>query len=248
MLTAYQLPPVTHPELQAKKIWLIEDQPDLAMEMIATLNQLGHQVYHLADGKEALTQLKNHDADIFILDWMLPGANGLEILRQLRAHSAVPILMVSAVASDLDRVLGLEIGADDYLGKPFSMVEMAARVKALLRRNYFVKQQQEQDRHSYQHMLQHRGLHWLPQQRKVLLAERDVSLTKTEFDLLGLFLKNPGRAFSRDYLLETLWPGTVAGCDRSVDNAVLKLRKKLHPWSEFIKTVWGIGYRLEKGA
>lgn len=233
-----------HCAQKTQHIFIVEDQSELAELLAQELVQNGFETTISERGDTALQHLRATPPDLLILDWMLPGLSGLEVLRQFRGFSSVPVLMVSAMASEMDRVLGLELGADDYMAKPFSMPELIAKVRALLRRTQLWQLSQEQDRQNQVDNFHHGNLVLHASSRQVTLRQRPIYLTKSEFELLYLLLKNPARAFSREYLLETLWPDVSSGCDRSVDNTVLKLRKKLKPWGENIETVWGIGYRL----
>ena len=175
---------------------------------------------------------------------MLPKLNGLEVLRRLRMTSAVPVLMLTARGEEADRVLGLELGADDYLTKPFSLRELVARVHALLRRIQRVQEIVAADRAADATVLAYGPVRLDPAAYAATLAGTPLELTRTEFDLLRLFLRNPGRAFSRTYLLDTVWGADYVAGDRSVDNAILRLRRKLGPLEDAIETVWGVGYRL----
>jgi DNA-binding response OmpR family regulator len=170
----------------------------------------------------------------------------LDVLRQIRQDSPVPVLMLTARTEEMDRVVGLEVGADDYLTKPFSMRELVARVRALLRRIENVAQILAADRELEREILYYESLELDPVGYRAVLDGEPLELTRTEFDLLHLFLRNPGRAFSRSYLLDTVWRETYFPGDRSVDNAILRLRKKLGPLGDAIETVWGVGYRLRK--
>lgn len=185
-----------------------------------------------------------YDPDLIILDWMLPGMDGLEVLRRLRQSSAVPVLMLTARGEEADRVIGLELGADDYLSTPFSMRELVARVRALLRRAALVMEVIAHDRSPHLPALTYGPLTLEPEAHRVLMDGDTVDLTRTEFDLLHLLLRNPGRAFSRPYLLDAAWGETYVTGDRSVDNAILRLRRKLGPLGEAIETVWDVGYRF----
>jgi DNA-binding response OmpR family regulator len=153
--------------------------------------------------------------------------------------------MLTSRSEEMDRIIGLEVGADDYLTKPFSMRELVARVRALLRRIVHVRQILEQDRAPDTQVLCYRGLALDPTAYRVTLDGKALDLTRTEFDLLRLLMRNPGRAFSRAYLLDAVWGENYVAGDRSVDNAILRLRKKLGAMGEAIETVWGVGYRLE---
>lgn len=228
---------------------LVEDAPDLAQVIIREFESAGYRVLHAADGMTALQLFASQPPDLVILDWMLPKLNGLEVLRRLRqSHlpqsSAVPVLMLTARADEADRVLGLEVGADDYVTKPFSMRELAARVHALLRRIEHVQSIVAADRRGDTALVRYGALQLDPSAYQAALSGEPLDLTRTEFDLLYLLLRNPGRAFSRAYLLDTVWGENYVAGDRSVDNAILRLRKKLGPLGDAIETVWGVGYRL----
>lgn len=228
------------------KILLVEDTLELAESIRRELIADGHQVLLAADGKSGVEQFKCGAPDLIILDWMLPGLDGLAVLRQVRESSAVPVLMLSARAEATDRVIGLEVGADDYLTKPFNNRELLARVHALLRRMALIEETIQQDRRPARSSLNYGTIHLDPGTRQVTLQGENLDLTRLEFDLLALFLGNPGRVFSRAYLIETVWDEAYLPGDRSVDNAVLRLRNKLDEMGEAIETVWGVGYRLRK--
>lgn len=226
------------------KILLVEDTLDLARAIQRDLETEGYTVYHAPDGLQALQIFQQHSPELLILDWMLPQMDGLEVLRQVRAQSPVPVLMLTARSQEFDRVLGLEVGADDYLTKPFSMRELIARVRALLRRIEHVQQILTADRERKTDAISYQELCINPKTYEVSIGDQPIDLTRTEFDLLHLFVSNPGRVFSRAYLLDTVWGENYIPGDRSVDNAILRLRKKLGPLGEAVETVWGVGYRL----
>jgi DNA-binding response OmpR family regulator len=225
-------------------ILLVEDAPDLAQVILRDLESEGYRVLHAVDGVAALDLLATQPPDLVILDWMLPKLNGLEVLRRLRQSSAVPVLMLTARSEEADRVIGLEVGADDYLTKPFSMRELVARIHALLRRIEHVQAILAADRSSDTSPVCYGPLQLDPSGYRATLEGAPLDLTRTEFDLLHLLLRNPGRAFSRSYLLDTVWGENYVTGDRSVDNAILRLRKKLGALGNGIETVWGVGYRL----
>jgi DNA-binding response OmpR family regulator len=227
-------------------ILLVEDTVDLAQVIVRELQASGYEVLHSADGASALKLCKQHSPALVILDWMLPGLDGLEVLRRLRQNTPTPVLMLTARDEEADRVLGLELGADDYLTKPFSMRELLARVRAILRRNEIIIQTLQADREGGQEALQHGSLYLDPQAYLVTLDGQVLDLTRTEFLLLHLLLRNPGRAFSRDYLLDAVWGQSYVEGDRAVDNAILRLRKKLGGLGDTIETVWGVGYRWQR--
>ena len=225
-------------------ILLVEDAQDLAQAICRELEAEGFDVMHAPDGVYALEVFEQRAPDLVILDWMLPRMDGLEVLRHMRARSPVPVLMLTARGGEIDRVVGLEVGADDYLTKPFSMRELIARVRALLRRIAHVQQILEADRQPGAEPLIYGELHIDPGRYQAQVGDAELELTRTEFDLLCLLARYPGRAFSRAYLLDTVWGENYIPGDRSVDNAILRLRKKLGGLGEAIETVWGVGYRL----
>jgi DNA-binding response OmpR family regulator len=228
------------------KILLVEDERKLAQVIAGELRAAGYEPLHAADGLAALELFARHAPDLVILDWMLPGLDGLDVLRRIRqGGSAVPVLMLTARSEEMDRVIGLEVGADDYLTKPFGMRELVARVRALLRRLEHVQRVLEADRRIEAQAVRYGGLCLDPEAYTATMDGQPLDLTRTEFDLLHLMMRNPGRAFSRAYLLDAVWGENYVSGDRSVDNAVLRLRRKLGPMGDAIETVWGVGYRLE---
>lgn len=226
-------------------ILLVEDANDLAQVIIRELESIGYRVLHASNGVAALQIHAAEQPALVILDWMLPSLDGLEVLRRLRQSAPTPVLMLTARGEETDRVVGLELGADDYLTKPFSMRELMARVRALLRRAALVQQILKADHNSIdEEPLNYYMLRLDPQAHLATLAGIALDLSPTEFALLQLLLRSQGRAFSRSYLLDTVWGETYIGGDRSVDNTVLRLRKKLGSLGDAIETVWGVGYRL----
>lgn len=225
-------------------ILLVEDAVDLAKILTHELQVAGYTVQHVADGLAALAAHAQAQPDLIILDWMLPKLDGLDVLRRVRQTAATPVLMLTARAEELDRVLGLELGADDYLTKPFSTRELIARVRALLRRSALLHQQLQADRAPSAGVLARGTLRLDSAAHHASLDGQPLDLTPHEFALLDMLLRNPGRAFNREYLLDTVWGQQYVGGDRSVDNVMLRLRKKLGSLGDEIETVWGIGYRL----
>jgi DNA-binding response OmpR family regulator len=227
------------------KILLVEDSSELAKIITEALTTAGFSVLVAADGLRALELHAAEQPDVIVLDWMLPKLDGIGVLRQIRQRAATPVLMLTARSEEIDRIYGLEVGADDYLTKPFSPAELIARIKAMLRRTELIRQVLQADRNIQSHVTLSRG--GLILDADAHLAHLDgepLDLSRTEFDVLHLFLRNPGRAFSRTYLLDTLWGEEYSGGDRSIDNMILRLRKKLGTLGSEIETVWGIGYRL----
>ena len=229
-------------------IAVIEDERELSILLRGGLEGAGHSVIMAEDGPGGVVLVEREEPDLVILDVMLPGFDGLEVCRRIRRTRITPILMLTARATELDKVLGLELGADDYLTKPFSMRELLARVGALLRR---VERLRDQSRPTdAEETIVRADLIIDPVTREVISAGQAVQLTAREFDLLRLLASNPGRVFSREYLLDRLWGEGYGGFDRTVDTHILRLRKKLGgPGSpgERIVTLWGVGYKFERG-
>jgi DNA-binding response OmpR family regulator len=222
-------------------IVVAEDERDLNTLVRRHLEDEGHRVVPAYDGSEAVLAVQREHPDLLVLDWMMPKLDGLEVCRRVRRESIVPILMLTARSEEIDRVLGLEVGADDYLVKPFGIRELLARVHALLRR---VELFREAGNDAAPPVLTSGELQVDLAQHVVTVEGAAVELTPKEFDLLALLVRNPGRAFARDYLLEKVWGYDYGGFDRTVDTHVLRLRKKLGPTGDQIETVWGVGYRL----
>jgi DNA-binding response OmpR family regulator len=230
-------------------ILLVEDERELGRLVVRELEAAGYVVHHVLDASSALQHFAHDPPDLVVLDWMLgPPMDGLELLRRVRQTSAVPVLMLTARAEEVDRVVGLEVGADDYLTKPFGTRELVARVRALLRRHERLQEQLAADRADGGGVLRLAGLEVDATAHLARLDGDVLDLTRTEFGLLNLLLRNRGRAFSRAYLHDTVWGEPAVEGDRSVDNAVLRLRRKLGPLGEAIETVWGVGYRFSARA
>jgi DNA-binding response OmpR family regulator len=225
-------------------ILVVEDERDLNALVRQHLEDEGHRALQAFDGPTALQIAEREHPDLVILDWMLPQLDGLEVCRRLRRNSIVPILMLTARVEEIDRVLGLEVGADDYLTKPFGIRELLARVRAILRR---VDLMRDVGADVSPAVVVDGGLRIDIGEHVATIDGRVLELTPKEFDLLALLVRNAGQAFARDYLLERVWGLDYAGIDtRTVDTHVLRLRKKLGALDERIETVWGIGYRFAR--
>jgi DNA-binding response OmpR family regulator len=227
-------------------ILVVEDERDLSNLVRRHLEDEGHRVVQSFDGPSGVLAASQERPDLIVLDWMLPKLDGLEVCRRIRRDSIVPILMLTARSEEIDRVLGLEVGADDYLTKPFSIRELLARVRALLRR--IELDQAGRASEPTQPVLQAGTLRVDLTQHLVSVEGRPIDLTPREFELLALLVGHPGRAFARDYLMEKVWGYDAGGSDRTVDTHVLRLRKKLGEVGERVETVWGIGYRFARSA
>lgn len=232
-------------------IVLVEDEPDLSVLVTQALQEVGHTVEPYFDGETAQQRLLaagTTDPDLLVLDLMLPKVDGLEICCRVRQNKIVPILMLTAKSTELDRVLGLELGADDYLTKPVSLRELQARVSAILRRVEMMRSASQVEDDATR-VIVHPDLRIDPVSREVVAGDQRVVLTAKEFDLLHLLAANPGRAFSRDYLLDQLWGDDFEGFDRTVDTHILRLRRKLGgsgSVADRIVTLWGVGYKYER--
>jgi DNA-binding response OmpR family regulator len=223
------------------KILIVEDEVSLSDLVRSHLEKEGHGVDQAFDGNQALAAADRARPDLVILDWMLPGLDGLTVCRELRRKHLMPILMLTARGDVADRVTGLEVGADDYLGKPFSIVELAARVASLLRRVALDTASSSSDPAqplTFATLVVDLAGH------RATLAGRSLDLTRREMDLLELLLRHPGRTFSRDFLLERLWGPDFNGLDRAVDTQMVRLRRKLGDLGVCLETVWGVGYRF----
>jgi DNA-binding response OmpR family regulator len=223
-------------------VLLVEDEVQLSRLVRDQLVAAGYQVTAVHDGLQALKSLETRPADLVILDWMLPGIDGLEVCRRIRTKSITPILMLTARAEEIDRVLGLEVGADDYLAKPFSMRELLARTRALLRRVSLMSEHAAAA--SGDTVLELGDLRIDVGGRAAWIGEQALELTPKEFDLLHVLAAQAGRAYSREYLLQRIWGVEYDGFDRTVDTHVVRLRRKLGSMGDRLVTVWGVGYKL----
>ncbi|CQR72004.1 Transcriptional regulatory protein SrrA [Sporomusa ovata DSM 2662] len=227
--------------MTGKTVLLVDDEQAIRELLALYLNKEGFTVHEAADGAEALIKNQEYKPDIIILDIMMPVLDGLEVCRQIRKFSNIPIIMLTSRAEDEDRIMGLELGADDYVTKPFNSREVVARVKAVLRR-LAAPQQQPAPALSYPHLTIDMAKH------TVTAFDQEISFANKEIELLWELAAQPGRAFSREQLLESVWGYSYCGDTRTVDTHIKRIRKKLainatSPWD--IKTVWGIGYKFE---
>jgi DNA-binding response OmpR family regulator len=223
------------------RILLVEDEVPLSDLVRSHLETEGHSVEQAFDGPQALVSAGRTRPDIVILDWLLPGLDGLKVCRELRRKHLMPILMLTARGEVSDRVAGLEVGADDYLTKPFSIVELAARVASLLRR---VALDSAAAAAGASQPITFGPLVLDPTGHQAVLAGSALDLSRREMQLLELLVQHPGRTFSRDYLLSQLWGSDFDGLDRAVDTQMVRLRRKLGDLGACIETVWGVGYRF----
>lgn len=226
------------------RILIIEDDPEIAGLVEYHLIDQGYQAELAGDGESGLAQALDGDFGLIVLDLMIPGIDGLEVCRRLRGEGRrTPILMLTAKSEEIDKVVGLELGADDYLTKPFSVRELMARIKAILRR---ARAQPEAPAPAPE-TLEYGGLSIHLEKRRVILAGRPVELTTKEFDLLTIFATHPGKPYTREQLLNQVWGYSYSGYEHTVNSHINRLRAKIeadpsHP--RFIRTVWGFGYRF----
>ena len=229
----------------SRKILVVEDNKDLARLLELHLRDLTYDVDLAFDGDAGWTQITSQPYDLIILDLMLPGIDGLEICRRIRSRPAyTPILMLTSKSTELDRVLGLEIGADDYVTKPFSIRELMARVKAIFRRIDELQSDRRQDKQS---LIRAPDLVIDPQRRTVNLSDRTIDLTAKEFDLLLHSARHAGRVFTRSQLLDEVWGYSHDGYEHTVNSHINRLRAKIeaNPAQPcYILTVWGVGYKF----
>ena len=220
-------------------IWCVEDDPSIREIEVYALNSTGLEARGFADGGEFWEALETERPDLVLLDVMLPGEDGVEILKRLRSderYREIPVIMATAKGTEFDKVQSLDLGADDYITKPFGMMEMVSRVKAVLRRSQ-PKQAAP--------LLKLKGLTLDENQHTVTIDDQRVVLTYKEYELLRLFLSHPGMAFSREQLLQTVWNTEYAVETRTVDMHIRTLRQKLGEYGRYIETIRGVGYRLE---
>ena len=234
----------------AASILVAEDQADIRELLEMNLRNAGYQVTAVADGSTALAQQIAQPRELLVLDLMMPGLDGLEVCKALRGRgSAAPILMLTAKSTELDRVLGLELGADDYLTKPFSLAELLARVKALLRRAELLRVAQAQSTGSTTSVIHNGELEIQPAKRQVRYRGAAIDFTALEFDLLLHFASNPGLVFSRAQLLDAVWGYSHDGYEHTVTTHINRLRTKLESdpmRPELILTVRGAGYKMRE--
>ncbi|MTI83202.1 MAG: response regulator transcription factor [Firmicutes bacterium] len=224
-------------------VLIADDEEKICQIVKKYLEKEDFNVIECSNGLDAIEEFKKCSPDLVVLDIMMPGADGWEVCRELRKTSDVPIIMLTAREDEIDRILGLEMGADDYVVKPFSPRELVARVKAVLRRA--VDKSSSQDKKS---ILTFEGISINLDTRKVIINDQNVTLTPKEFDILYILAGSPGRIFSRENILESVWGYNYLGDARTVDTHINRLREKLATASNetsYVNTVWGVGYKFE---
>lgn len=233
------------------RVLVVEDEKNLVDLLRGYLEREGFEVYEALDGDGALEEIRRLQPDVVVLDWMLPGLDGMEVLRRMRSFSEAYVVMLTARSEEVDRISGLSAGADDYITKPFSPGELVARVRAMMRRPRAGAEEPpegsagERDEQA----LEFGELRISPGSREVLVGNRPVELTALEFDLLSVLSSRPGFVFSRSRLLERVWGDNYYGSDHVVDVHIANLRKKLEEQPsnpEYVQTVRGVGYRFAR--
>ncbi len=228
--------------MTGQRILIVDDEPQVVEALKLYLSREGFRINTATDGEAALATFDAHSPDLMVLDLMLPKVDGLEVFRRVRAKHATPVIMLTAKGDELDRVLGLELGADDYIVKPFSPREVVARVKNILRRAAPPEPASGKT-------LEYDGLVIDPRTRTVQIAGRSVELTGKEFDLLYFLAQSPGQVFTRAQLMDKVWGYDFFGDASTVTVHVRRLREKIEtdPANpQYIATVWGVGYKFEK--
>lgn len=227
----------------AKKVLVVDDEKLIVKGIRFSLEQDGMEVDCAYDGEEALECAHNKDYDIILLDLMLPKLNGLEVCQQVREFSDVPIIMLTAKGEDMDKILGLEYGADDYITKPFNILEVKARIKAIMRRTSKSADKEEKAR-----VVEVGDLKLDCESRRVFIAGREINLTAKEFDVLELLVFNPNKVYSRENLLNMVWGYEYPGDVRTVDVHIRRLREKIEAnpsEPKYVHTKWGVGYYFQ---
>ena len=224
----------------AKKVLVVDDEKLIVKGIRFSLEQDGYEVDCAYDGEEAFEMAKANQYDMILLDVMLPKMDGFEVCQQVRETSDVPIIMLTAKGDDMDKILGLEYGADDYITKPFNILEVKARIKAIMRRMAPPAGSAKDS-----NLLKSGDVELNIDSRKLKILDKDYNLTSKEFDMMYLFVSNPGKIYSRELLLEKIWGEDYPGDARTVDVHIRRLREKIEPNPSdprYIQTRWGVGY------
>ena len=227
----------------ARKVLVVDDEKLIVKGIRFSLEQDGMEVDCAYDGQEALDYINKNKYDVILLDVMLPVLNGFEVCQQIREFSNVPVIMLTAKGDDMDKILGLEYGADDYITKPFNILEVKARIKAIIRRSSVTETKEPPKVYSYN------GLRIDIESRRGYINDQEVNLTAKEFDLLELLMLHPNKVYGREELLNTVWGYDYPGDVRTLDVHIRRLREKIEESPSnpvFIHTKWGVGYYFQK--
>ena len=228
----------------AKKVLVVDDEKLIVKGIRFSLEQDGMEVTCAYDGEEALHLAQEHKFDMILLDIMLPKMDGFEVCQAIREFSNMPIVMLTAKGDDMDKILGLEYGADDYITKPFNILEVKARIKAIMRRTAASEPKEENSK-----VIESGDLKLDCESRRLFVQGREINLTAKEFDLLELLVMNPNKVYSRENLLNLVWGYEYPGDVRTVDVHVRRLREKIEPnpsEPKYVHTKWGVGYFYQK--
>ena len=230
----------------AKKVLVVDDEKLIVKGIRFSLEQDGMEVDCAYDGEEALNMAKANEYDMILLDIMLPKMDGFEVCQAIREFSDMPIVMLTAKGDDMDKILGLEYGADDYISKPFNILEVKARIRAIIRRSMKAKRQKKEEQaNTY---IGSGDLKMDTEGRRVFIGEKEINLTAKEFDLLELLVRNPNKVYSRENLLNLVWGYEYPGDVRTVDVHIRRLREKIEAVPsdpKYVHTKWGIGYYFQ---
>ena len=224
----------------AKKVLVVDDEKLIVKGIRFSLEQDGMEVDCAYDGEEALELARNNRYDMILLDVMLPKMNGFEVCQQIREFSNAPVVMLTAKGEDMDKILGLDYGADDYITKPFNILEVKARIKAIMRRTGGKSEEKSSAR-----VIENRGMKLDLDGRRVYIKDREINLTAKEFEVLELLMKNPNKVYSRENLLKLVWGSDYPGDVRTVDVHIRRLREKIEEIPSepmYVHTKWGVGY------
>lgn len=224
----------------AKRVLVVDDEKHIVKGIRFSLEQDGMEVDCAYDGEEALEKVRQNQYDIIILDVMLPKLTGFEVCQQIREFSDVPIVMLTAKGEDMDKILGLEYGADDYITKPFNILEVKARLKAIMRRSSFGKTKEPQS-----NVVEDGSLRLDRDNRRLYIDGKEINLTSKEFEVLELLVTHPDKVYGREELLRLIWGADYPGDVRTVDVHVRRLREKIEPnpsEPRYVQTKWGVGY------
>lgn len=224
----------------AKKVLVVDDEKLIVKGIRFSLEQDGMEVECAYDGEEALAKAKEQEFDMILLDVMLPKMDGFEVCQQIREFSNMPIVMLTAKGDDMDKILGLEYGADDYITKPFNILEVKARIKAIMRRTTPLKNPEEEKK-----VIESGDIVLDCDSRQLFICGKSINLTAKEFDLLELLVTHPKKVYSREKLLNLIWGADYPGDERTVDVHVRRLREKIEPNAgepKYVQTKWGVGY------
>lgn len=224
------------------KVLVVDDEKLIVKGIRFSLEQDGMEVACAYDGEEALEMIRAQEFDIVLLDLMLPKLSGLEVCQQVREFSKVPIIMVTAKGDDMDKIMGLEYGADDYITKPFNILEVKARIKAVLRRQ---SAEAKSENAADASVIEISDMRLEVEDRRLYIQDKEINLTSKEFDVLELLVRNPNKVYSREKLLELVWGSDYPGDERTVDVHIRRLREKIEPnpsEPKYVHTKWGVGY------